>query len=64
MKTYAPIHIVVHSPTTTSGKKELSKRVASIHADMVTQKIQTLTCPSKQKTELLEAVINTIKKSS
>ncbi len=57
IKTYAPIHIIVHYPKTEEGKRELAQRAASVHADMVSRHIQKLNCPSKQKIELLNAVI-------
>ena len=53
----APINIVVHYPKTEEGKRELERRVAEVHADMVTQYLNKLNCPSQQKLQLLDAVI-------
>ena len=57
IRTYGPIHIIVHYPKTEEGKRELAQRAAGVHADMVSRHIQKLTCPSEQKMELLDAVI-------
>lgn len=56
-KKFAPINVIVHYPTTDEGKQELAKRVSSVHADMVNQYIQKLSCPSSQKIQLMNAVI-------
>ena len=37
--------------------RELERRVAEVHADMVTQYLNKLNCPSQQKLQLLDAVI-------
>ena len=58
----APIHVIVHYPKTEEGKRELAERVAGVHADMVNQYIKTLNCPSEQKVQLLDAVIESISK--
>ena len=53
----APIQIIVHYPQTETGRQELARRVASVHADAVNRKLQKLTCPTHQKRQLLDAVI-------
>ena len=53
----APIHVIVHEPKTDEGKRELEKRAADVHADLVYHSIQKLDCPSPQKEALLDAVI-------
>ena len=40
---------------------ELAKRVSDVHASAVTQRIKSLNCPTSQKLELLNAVIETVK---
>ena len=55
-KKCAPIHVVVHYPTIAKSKCE-AERVASVHADMVSQSIKKLNCSNKQKMQLLDAVI-------
>lgn len=60
----APINVIVHYPKTEEGQRELSQRVASVHADLVNRYIQNLNCPSRQKEELLDAVIKTAKKKA
>ena len=59
-KTSAPINLIVYHPKTEEGRCELAQRVAGVHADFVNQYIRKLNCPSKQKEELLNAVIKDV----
>ena len=61
MRKSAPIEVVVHYPKTEEGWEELSKRVATAHANYVIEKIERLNCPTWQKLELYQAVIDTTK---
>ena len=36
----------------------MAERVADVHADMVRQYIKKLNCPSEQKVQLLDAIID------
>lgn len=47
--------------TEASEWDELGKRVATAHANYVIEKIDRLNCPTWQKLELLQAVIDTTK---
>lgn len=58
MRTGTPIRIIVHSPQSKAGKKELARRVAELHADCVLSAIRGLDCAPEQKRELLQAVID------
>ena len=58
MKTFAPINIVVHYPTTEDGWRELKHRMAIVHADAVLNSISKLKCPTSQKEKLLLAIID------
>lgn len=60
----APVNVIVHHPKTEAGKEALAKRVADIHATSVIRQIKDLSCPTSQKLELLDAVIETVKKRS
>lgn len=60
----APINIIVHYPKTEAGMAELARRVAEVHADAVNYKLKQLNCPTKQKLDLLDAVIHTVKQRS
>ena len=60
----APINLIVHYPKTEEGKEELARRVADVHADSVIQRLKSLNCPTKQKLELLDAVVDTARKRS
>lgn len=53
------INVIVYYPKTEKGKRELARRVAGVHADMVQQYIKKLDCPLEQKTQLVDAVIQT-----
>lgn len=55
----APINLIVHSPTSETGKHELACRVSDFHAEIVTKRIKELNCPTQQKLDLLDAVIKT-----
>lgn len=61
MRTRAPLQVRVHFPQTEEGKQELARRVAEVHADFVLDTLNRLDCPAKQKLELLQAVIDTVK---
>ncbi|MCH5287422.1 MAG: hypothetical protein J1E43_08365 [Christensenellaceae bacterium] len=61
MRTSAPIHVTVHVPNTEEGKRELERRVAAVHADMVSHRLQKLNCPGEQKAALLNALIASVK---
>lgn len=60
----APINVIVYFPKTEEGKEELARRVSDVHAAAVNQRLKSLNCPTSQKQELLDAVIETVKKSS
>ena len=64
MRTMAPVKVIVYHPKTEEGKEELAKRVADVHAASVIQRLKALNCPTHQKQELLDAVIETVKKRS
>lgn len=53
--------MIVHYPKTDAGKEELARRVATVHAESVIAKVNRLNCPTKQKLELVDAVIDTVK---
>lgn len=61
MKRHGPVKIIIHHPETEDGKLELAKRVSEVHADAVNARIKDLRCPTVQKLQLLDAVINTAK---
>lgn len=61
MRTSAPIQVIVHPPATQEGRRELARRVTQAHADFVISTIDRLDCPMKQKLELLQSVIDTVK---
>ena len=56
-----PVNINVHYPKTEADIAELARRVAEVHADAVNYKLKQINCPTSQKLELLDAVIETVK---
>ena len=42
----------------------MARRVADVHATSVIQRLKALNCPTSQKLELLDAVIETVKNRS
>lgn len=60
----APINVIVYYPKAEEGQIELAKRVSDVHAAAVNQRLKSLNCPTSQKQELLDAVIETVKKNS
>jgi len=54
--------VIVHYPKTEEGKDELARRVATVHAESVIAKLNRLNCPTKQKLELVDAIIDTAKR--
>ena len=64
IRSMAPINLIVYYPKTAEGREELAKRVSDVHASAVTQRIKSLNCPTSQKLELLDAVIETVKERS
>jgi hypothetical protein len=60
----APVNVIVYHPKTKEGQEELAKRVSDVHATSVIQRLKSLNCPTSQKLELLDAVIDTVKKRS
>lgn len=64
MRKMAPVKVIVYHPKTAEGKEELRRRVALIHADAVVHRLRELTCPEKQKLELLDAVLDTVRRRS
>ena len=57
-------NLIVYYPKTEEGQLELAKRVSDVHAAAVIQRIKSLNCPTSQKLELLDAVIETVKERS
>lgn len=60
-RTSAPIQVIIHYPKTEEGKRELARCIAVVHADKVNQTIKKLNCPSEQKVQLLDSIIETAK---
>ncbi len=58
MRKITSIPVILHLPQTEEAQKQLAQQLAELHAKFVVRKIETLTCPTKQKLELLQAVID------
>lgn len=46
----------MYYPTTPEKQAELSKKVATVHAQTVMEQIKAMPCPVEQKAELIEAI--------
>lgn len=44
-------------PTTPEGKAKLSKELSKFHAEQALKMVQKLPCPTEQKLELIDAVV-------
>lgn len=53
---------VMHYPSTEQGKKELSQRVAQVHATAVIRHLVKHPCSTTQKKQVLKAVVAVHKK--
>ena len=61
MRKRGQLNVVVHMPTSESGKRELAQRVSDVHANIVNNRLKSLNCPEQQKLALLNAIIETKK---
>lgn len=50
------MEVFVYYPKANKDMKELEKRVAMVHAQAVIQYIQRMSCPQKQKLQLINAL--------
>ena len=53
----AEAQVIIHEPETEEESRQLARLTAGLHADMVIEYIQGLSCPARQKLELLDTVI-------
>lgn len=60
----APINLILYYPKTDAGKADLARRASDVHAAAATQRLKSLSCPTQQKLDLLDAVIRTVKERS
>lgn len=63
MRKMAPVNVIVYYPKTEEGREDLARRVAEVHANAVIRRLKSLNCPTRQKLELLDAVVNTVQKN-
>lgn len=64
MRKSAPINLIVYYPTTEEGKKEFAERMGKVEAMAVMWRLQSLDCPSEQKLELIDKLIEITKKKN
>ena len=48
-------------PTKSEGKAKLSKELAKFHAEQALKMVQKLPCPTEQKSELIDAVVESLR---
>lgn len=61
MKKGHPISLILHTPKTEEGNRELARLVSEIHAQFVLSALGALDCPPEQKAALLQAVIDAVR---
>lgn len=64
MRQKASIELVIHLPRTEGGRQALAERAARVHADLVEETAAGLDCPDRQKLDLLQAVLDTVRGGS
>ena len=52
------MNIIVHYPKSAEATEELKRRVATVHIEAVTTRINSLSCPKSQKLALVENLKN------
>ncbi len=57
------MNIIMHYPEGEEGLRALQKKVSEAHAEAIDSFIDKLTCPTGQKIELLNALIDSAKKT-
>ena len=55
--TLQSMEVFLIMPTTPEGKAKLSKELAKFHAEQALKMVQKLPCPTEQKLELIDAVV-------
>lgn len=64
MRKRGQVHIIIYYPTSANGKQELARRVSEVHASAINQRLKSLNCPTQQKLDLLDVIIDTAKERS
>lgn len=54
------VEVIIHLPHSKGGQKELAKRIATAHAQLIHGYISRMDCPSEQKIALLNAIQKSI----
>lgn len=57
------VNLIMHRPETGRGQESLARMTAELHADAIVRQLKSLTCPDEQKLALLNAVIETARRS-
>ena len=57
MRQRGSVNVIVYVPKAETCQAELSRRIASVHADAVIGQLQKLLCPTAQKLQLLDTII-------
>lgn len=63
MRKPTPVNLIVYRPRTEQEQTELARRTAGIHAETVLRQVKELSCPAEQKKELLERMVESVKKT-
>lgn len=61
MRNQAPLEVAAELPDTGEGRQALARQVAELHADWVLDTLSRMTCPARQKQELLQKVMDAVR---
>ena len=64
MRRHGQVNVIIYYPKSEKGKDDLARYVSDVHASAVNQHLKLLDCPTQQKLNLLDAVIETAKARS
>lgn len=51
------INVIMHDPKSAALQRELTKKVAVVHAEAVIEKLKSVSCPPEQKAEIIDKII-------
>lgn len=61
MRRSTTVNVIIHCPKSDAGRRELERRVATVHADAAKEYIEALPCPAAQKMALTGNIANAAK---
>ena len=50
------VSIIIHCPKDERARQELAQKVADVHVQTVIERVKSMSCPTEQKVQLIDAV--------